>query len=135
MEKMRSTLIVLCIALATLWTVGSVAVAMDQCDVIGNSYTLVLGGNDWTLSNFDEAPPLFSPAPQCAGTVILLGPVGQYSTLDWCVCHGGLRISGLYAILSEEGLMIYSLPSGLHTLRIGNTFYMTEQEIPQLFFK
>jgi len=83
MEKMRSTLIVLCIALATLWTVGSVAVAMDQCDVIGNSYTLVLGGNDWTLSNFDEAPPLFSPAPQCAGTVILLGPVGQYSTLDW----------------------------------------------------
>jgi len=135
MEKMRSFFIVLCITLASLWAVSSVAVAMDQCAVEGNSYTVTIDGNDWTLSDFAEAGPYFSPAPQCAGTVNILGPDGQIFTVDWCVCHGILGIAGLPAFLSKEGLAVYALPSGLYTLRIGDTVYMTEHEIPQFFFK
>jgi len=135
MKKMWPVFIVFCITLVSMWAVSTAAIAMDQCDVVGNSYTITIDGNDWTLSNFDESLPMFSPAPKCAGTVTLLGPTGQYSVLDWCVCFGELKISGLHALLSEDGLMIYLLPSGLHTLRVGDTVYMTEQEIPQLLFK
>jgi len=134
MKKMWPVFIVLCITLASLWAVSSVAVAMDQCDVVGNSYTITIDGNDLTLSNFNESLPMFSPAPRCAGTVDFLGLNGR-SALDWCVCFGKLKISGIPAFLSDDGLKIYAIPLGLHSLRIGDTVYMTEQEIPQLLFK
>ena len=135
MKKMWPVFVVFCITLVSLWAVSTAAIAMDQCEVIGNSYTITIDGNDIVLSDFVESSPMFSPAPKCAGTVTLLGPAGQYSTLDWCVGHDGLRISGLHAFLSEDGLMVYLLPSGLHTLCIGDTVYMTEQKISQFLFK
>ena len=135
MKKMWPVFVVFCITLVSLWAVSTAAIAMDQCGVIGNSYTITIDGKDIILSDFVETSPMFSPAPKCAGTVTLLGPEGQYSTLDWCVGHDGLRISGLHAFLSEDGLMVYLLPSGMHTLRIGDTVYMTEKEVAQFLFK
>jgi len=134
MKKMRSILIVLCITLASLWAVSSVVVAMDQCDVVGNSYTITLDGDDYVLSDFTSSSPSFSPAPRCHGYVTLIAN-GERTNLEWYLRNGHLSIGGVTAELTSNGLKIYIIPQNLHCLRIGNTFYMTNEKIPTLLFK
>jgi hypothetical protein len=118
-----------------LWIAGTAAIAQDQCDVVGNSYALTIDGDGWTLTDFVETGPFFSPAPRCAGTVSLVSPDGEPVDCDWMVCHGNLMVAGYPAVLTSNELKIYGVPTGLHTLRIGGTFYMTEKEIPLFLFK
>jgi len=94
MKKMRSILIVLCITLASLWAVSSVVVAMDQCDVVGNSYTITLDGDDYVLSDFTSSSPSFSPAPRCHGYVTLIAN-GERTNLEWYLRNGHLSIGGV----------------------------------------
>ena len=132
MEKMLSFLIVMVAVLGLAMT----APAMDQCEVVGNSYTLDLNGESWTLTDF-EIQLCFSPAPFCSGTVNLVSPTGDSQSVDWSVNYHrtALMIAGLPAILTQDGLIVYALPAELNTLKIGDTMYMTEGEIPTFNFK
>ena len=129
MKKMWPVLVTLIVVVAFLWIAGTSAIAMDQCEVVGNSYTLEVGQDECTLS-FVEVGPFFSPAPQCAGTV----NVGNY-VFDWIVVRDNLTVAGYPAVLTPDGLTIYGIPTDLHTLNIGGTVYMTEHKVPLLLFK
>jgi len=135
MRKMWPVFAVLLLTLGLLWAAVSAALATDQCDVVGNSYTVTIDGDEWILDNFVNSGPFFSPAPQCGGTVNLLSPDGEYIFLDWCVTGAGLNIAGFPAVLTYDGLELYCVPMDLYVLHIGNTTYMTEQEVQQLLFK
>jgi len=134
MRKMWPVFIVFCITLASLWAVSMSAIAMDQCDVSGNSYILTLDGKDYVLSDFTDTPSGFSPAPRCHGYVTLFAN-SERTRLEWYSRNGYLSIGGVAAELTLNGLKIYNIPHNLHCLRIGDTVYMTEQEIPQFLFK
>ena len=131
MKKMLSTVL----ALVLMFLLSSVAAnAIDQCDVVGNSYTIDYNGTEWALQDFTDVVG-FSPAPRCGGMVYLVYPSGEFDTLDWCVTDGGLFIGGTPANLTDDGLEVYLIPGELHTLHVGGTVYKTEQEIPTLLFK
>lgn len=134
MKKMWPVFIVFCITLASLWAVSTAAIAMDQCDVVGNSYILILDGDDYVLSDFTSSPAGFSPAPRCHGYVTFISSNGRVK-LEWYLRNGHLLIGGITAELTSNGLKIYNIPQNLHALRIGDTVYMTEKEIPQLLFE
>ena len=135
MRKMWPLLVTLALMILCYGAAGSAALAMDQCGVVGMSYTLTIDGDGWILDNFVNSGPFFSPAPQCGGTVNLLSPDGEYVRLDWRVTGVGLNIAGFPATLTSNGLKLYCVPLDLYVLHIGNTIYMTEQEVQQLLFK
>ena len=131
MKKMLSMVL----TLVLMFVLSSVAVnAADQCDVVGQSYTVYVGDEPWTLTNFENAP-MFSPAPECGGSVILVDPDGAGWSYGWSITDNGLIIAGTPAELTDDGLIVYFIPQGLHTLQVGNMVYKTEQEIPTLLFK
>ena len=132
MKKMFSVMILSICLLFAAFTVT--AGAMDQCEVVGNSYTTVFDGEEYTLS-FTEAGPFFSPAPMCGGTVIFADAYNTGKIYDWTVTYNGLTVEGYPAVLTNNGLILYGIPTDLHSLRIGGTVYMTEQEVPLLLFK
>lgn len=134
MKKFWPVWIIGFLMIGFLWVAGTVALAQDQCEVVGATYTVTVDGTEWTLTDFVETGPHFSPAPQCVGTVNFVSPYGEH-TCNWCVCNNNLNIAGLPAVLTSNGLKIYGVPTGLHTLRIGDVVYMTEQEVPLLLFK
>ena len=135
MRKMWPVFAVLFLTIVFLWLAGSASIAMDQCEVVGESYTITLDGDEWILDNFVIFGPFISPAPRCCGTVNLLSPDGEYVRLDWRVTGVGLNIAGFPATLTSNGLKLYCVPLDLYVLHIGNTIYMTEQEVQQFFFK
>lgn len=134
MKKMWPVFLALCVTLLMFCVVGSTATAQNQCEIVGNSYTITVDCDEWTLTDFTNVPG-FSPAPPCGGNVSLVSPDGEYSYHKWCVSGNGLTVAGFPALLTESGLNIYCVPMDLYILHIGNTIYMTEQEVPLLLFK
>ena len=130
MKKMWPVLVTLIVVVTFLWIAGTSAIAMDQCEVAGNSYTL-----DGCTLDFVESGPFFSPAPQCAGTAGLAVPGWDIVVLDWMVVRDNLTVAGYPAVLTPDGLIIYGIPTNLHTLNVGGKTYMTEHEVPLLLFK
>jgi hypothetical protein len=145
--------------LAMLLTLGLVfggltsnALADDvyQCDVVGNAYTVTLGGVEYTLMGWTDKCNI-GPCPECGGEVDLKSSLGQYLTLYWQVSRYNqqLSIGKLPAVLTEDALTVYIPPTGLYKFRggqnvyapahlnrtkIGQDVYMTGGEIPTLVF-
>ena len=134
MKKMWPVFVILLLTFGLLWLAGTAAIAKDQCDVVGNSYTITLNGDEWTLTDFSNVIA-FSPAPPCGGNVSLVSPDGVYSYHKWCVSGDGFTVLGFPAVLTTEGLKLYSVPTNLYTLHVGNMTYMTEQEVQLFLFK
>lgn len=136
MIKNLSMCIVSLLMACLLCAVAVPAMAMDQCEVVGNSYTLTLCGDEYTLANFVGVDSMFGPAPLCKGTVYLFSPNDTYCSFEWNVSRGNeLTIGGFSAVLTEDGLVVYFIPDGLYTTVIGDVTYKTEQEIPTLQFE
>ena len=125
-------------ALVSMLLLSIVAVsdvsAVDQCDVLGQTYTVTLDGGVWTLTDFENTI-MFSPAPRCGGTVTLVDSDGVSYGCDWSVAGDSLVISDAPARLTDDGLMIYLVPQGLHTLCVGGMVYKTEQVVQALTLK
>ena len=135
MKKLWPVLAVLFLTLGFQWLVATVAIAGDQCDVVGNSYTITIDGGDWILTDFVDVVG-FSPLPPCGGNVSLVSPDGYYTSHKWNANYDGtLTVAGLPAKLTPEGLKLYGVPMDLYILHIGNKLYMTEQEVPQFLLK
>ncbi|MCK4782767.1 MAG: hypothetical protein KAV87_03375, partial [Desulfobacteraceae bacterium] len=101
---------------------------------VGNSYTVTIDDAEWTLTDFMNVA-VFSPAPPCGGNVSFVDPGGEYSYHKWCASGDGLTVAGFPALLTKSGLKIYCVPMDLYILHVGNTVYMTEQEVPLFLFK
>jgi len=91
MKKIKSTKIfVVAMIIGFIWALPAFA-WQDPCSVTENSYEyegFVLG--DWT-----PVAPLFSPAPECEGTVILLAPDGQWYSYAYIGNRGTITIGGI----------------------------------------
>jgi len=136
MIKNLSMCIVSLLMACLLCAVAVPAMAMDQCDVVGNSYTITFGDDEYVLTDFIESEAKFSPAPLCGGKVYLMFPSGSFYFLDWSVSRDhNLFIAGLPAVLTEDGLTLYCIPEAPYTTDIGGVIYKTEREVPTLSFK
>jgi len=110
MKKMWPVFVALCFAFSFMWVAGTMAIAMDQCEVVGNSYVSTVDDTLCTLT-FVENSPLFSPAPRCAG-VVYLGVSGNIYKWDWMANRDGtLTVAGLPAVLTSGGVEIYGIPT------------------------
>lgn len=133
MKKMWSVGVVSVLMLLFTCIMATSAIAMDQCEVVGNSYTMVYG-DECVLSNFVNTVG-FSPMPPCGGTVDFTYS-GEIVKFLWNVNYDKtLTIAGLPAVLSTDGLKIYGIPTELYSLQVGNKIYKTEQKIQSFLFK
>ena len=108
--------------------------AMDQREVIGNSYVVEIDGLEYTLSNFEEEL-IFGPyGPyDSEGTFEFGVPEGYFYKFNWEAKNGILNLANcLTAELTEEGIVIYFIPKNLYEIKIGKKTYVTENEIPSL---
>lgn len=138
MKKLFLT-VLLTLTLALAMPVSN-ALAIDQCDVVGNTYELDLEGNTYALTNWVDNGCTFGPCDPdtyCAGHVELLCPGNVFYTLDWNIAPFDdiLIIGGFKAELTWAGLVVYFIPEDLIRTNIGRTTYMTEDEIPALTFE
>lgn len=86
--------ICLCYSPALAW--------QDPCSATQYNYIY----EDYALINWEESPAYFSPAPDCAGTVILLTPEGFYTILDYEGNGNIITIAGIPCRVNDKGDLI-----------------------------
>lgn len=100
-----------------LW--GTAAFAwQDPCSATESAYIC----EGFTLDNWVEKGPQFSPAPECAGTVILWAPDGTGYSLDYMGNNGIMTIAGVPCRVSNNGNLeckIVTVPEKSTTLIFG----------------
>ena len=134
MRKTIPMLMVFLFSMMLIFFTPMVAMATDQCDVMGSTYTIELDGHGYTLTNFVDQIS-FSPAPQCGGLCTFINDQGASYSYEWSVVFGNLTVAGFPAFLTEHGLLLYAIPQDLYTTQIGKIIYKTPGKIPTLLFE
>lgn len=98
---MKKKVFALTMILGLIW--GTMASAwQDPCLAIENEYTY----EGYALVNWTPAIAMFSPAPKCEGTVLLLDPNGFWILLDYRSSGDKLLIVGIPCWLSNDGRLV-----------------------------
>ena len=71
----------------------------DPCSIIENAYIC----EGFTLDDWVEIDSLFSPTPECVGTVILWAPDGTGNRLDYAGNLGIITIAGIPCRINNRG--------------------------------
>jgi len=97
---MKKKVFALTMIIGFIW--GTVAFAwQDPCLAINNDYTY----EECTLTGWIESPVYFSPAPRCAGTVLLLTP-GNWTLLDYISYKDTILIANIPCRISNDGDLV-----------------------------
>ena len=98
---MKKKLFALVMVLGFIW--GTVAFAwQDPCLVMENEYVC----EGYTLTSWEESLSYFSPAPRCAGTVLLINSNGTWASLDYRSSGDKLLIAGIPCWLGDDGNLV-----------------------------
>lgn len=98
---MKKKVFALAVILGFIW--GAVAFAwQDPCSATQYNYVY----EDYALIGWEESLGYFSPAPDCAGTVLLLTPEGLYTILNYEGNGDIITIAGIPCRVNNDGDLI-----------------------------
>jgi len=97
MKKILLAVVMVCLGFTAAWGF------QGPCSVVGRNVMFPKG----QLSNWQPATAMFSPAPECAGTVEFVWDDGRKVTEPYEGAGGTLDIGGLICNLSDNGTLIY----------------------------
>ena len=85
-----------------VWALPAMA-WQDPCSATENTYEY----EGYVLGNWTPATVMFSPAPECEGTVILLAPDGQWYLYDYIGNRGIITIAGVLPCrVADDGNLV-----------------------------
>ena len=103
MKKMWPMFIISFLMIVFFWIAGTAIAWQDPCSAIENTYEY----EGYVLGNWTPATVMFSPAPECEGTVILLAPDGQWYLYDYIGNRGIITIAGVLPCrVADDGNLV-----------------------------